>query len=224
MEIGSSQTTKLEPFLLMAKSMKGAGAAKLVQDATSAPGVFVFAELLEMPNVVELSKNPQHAPFYNLLELFAYRTYQDYLEHKDQLPPLNPAQIAKLKHLSIVSMASERRVIPYADLQTALSTPTIRDLEDLIIDAIYLSLLTAHLDHSSHTLTIHSLSSRDVHPSSIPSLLYALEDWARTTGMVVGALEEKIAEMGEGERRERERKEGREQGVRGIVRELMDKK
>lgn len=42
--------------------------------------------------------------------------------------------------------------------------------------------------------------------------------------MVVGALEEKIAEMGEGERRERERKEGREQGVRGIVRELMDKK
>ena len=38
---------KLEPFLLMAKSVKGASAAKLVQDAISAPGVYVFGELLE---------------------------------------------------------------------------------------------------------------------------------------------------------------------------------
>ena len=41
-------SAKLEPFLLMAKSLKGAAAAKLIQDATSAPGVFVFSELLEL--------------------------------------------------------------------------------------------------------------------------------------------------------------------------------
>lgn len=35
----------------MVKSAKGAGAAKLVEDATAAPGVFVFAELLESPNI-----------------------------------------------------------------------------------------------------------------------------------------------------------------------------
>ena len=45
---------RLEPFLLMAKSVKGAGAAKLVQDATAAPGVFVFGELLELPSVSEV--------------------------------------------------------------------------------------------------------------------------------------------------------------------------
>lgn len=39
----------------MAKSAKGAAAAKLIQDATSAPGVFVFSELLEMPNIQEVS-------------------------------------------------------------------------------------------------------------------------------------------------------------------------
>jgi COP9 signalosome complex subunit 7 len=54
MELGSNFAAKLEPFLLMSKSAKGAAAAKLIQDATSAPGVFVFAELLELPNIQEV--------------------------------------------------------------------------------------------------------------------------------------------------------------------------
>lgn len=54
MELGHSAVTKLEPFLLMSKSAKGAAAAKLIQDATSAPGVFVFSELLELPNIQEV--------------------------------------------------------------------------------------------------------------------------------------------------------------------------
>ena len=44
----------LEPFLLISKSAKGAAAAKLIHDATSAPGVFVYAELLELPNIQEV--------------------------------------------------------------------------------------------------------------------------------------------------------------------------
>lgn len=54
MDLGANFTAKLEPYLLMCKSAKGAAAAKLIQDATSAPGVFVFAELLESPNVQEV--------------------------------------------------------------------------------------------------------------------------------------------------------------------------
>lgn len=54
MDLGSNFAAKLEPFLLMAKSVKGAAAAKLIQDATSAPGVFVFSELLELPNIQEV--------------------------------------------------------------------------------------------------------------------------------------------------------------------------
>jgi COP9 signalosome complex subunit 7 len=48
MELGTGFPTKLEPFLLMAKSAKGAAGAKLIQDATSAPGVYVFGELLDV--------------------------------------------------------------------------------------------------------------------------------------------------------------------------------
>jgi len=56
MELGTNFAAKLEPFLLISKSAKGAAAAKLVQDATSAPGVFVFAELLELPNIQEVCR------------------------------------------------------------------------------------------------------------------------------------------------------------------------
>lgn len=55
MDLGANFPTKLEPFLLMAKSAKGAAAAKLVQDATAAPGVYVFSELLAHPSVQEAS-------------------------------------------------------------------------------------------------------------------------------------------------------------------------
>ena len=54
MEVGTQHIAKLEPFLLMSKAAKGAAAAKLIQDATAAPGVFVFGELLEQPNVQEV--------------------------------------------------------------------------------------------------------------------------------------------------------------------------
>ena len=57
MDLGANAIAKSEPFLLMSKSAKGAAAAKLIQDATSAPGVFVFAELLDQPNIQEVLNN-----------------------------------------------------------------------------------------------------------------------------------------------------------------------
>lgn len=57
MELGTNFAAKLEPFLLISKSAKAAAAAKLIRDATSAPGVFVFAELLELPNIQEVHRD-----------------------------------------------------------------------------------------------------------------------------------------------------------------------
>ena len=49
-----SAPSKVEPFLLLAKSARGAGAAKLVEQATAAPGVYVFGELLNVPSLIEV--------------------------------------------------------------------------------------------------------------------------------------------------------------------------
>ena len=46
---------KLEAFCLLAKSARGAAAAQLISEATAAPGVYVFGELLDMPHIKEVS-------------------------------------------------------------------------------------------------------------------------------------------------------------------------
>jgi hypothetical protein len=65
----TSYTAKLEPFLLMSKGAKGAAAAKLVQDATAASGLFLFAQLLELPNIKEVICMP-HSVASNILLTF----------------------------------------------------------------------------------------------------------------------------------------------------------
>lgn len=118
------------------------------------------------------------------------------IEHKDSLPPLNQAQITKLKHLSIVSLAMDRRVsppfptiayaadfritlqiLPYSDLLQALQMPTIRDLEDLIIDAIYLDILRGKLDQKEQQLEVEYTMGRDLEPGKIEEVLAALNHW-----------------------------------------------
>ena len=54
MDPGAGFLAKLEPFLLMSKSAKGAAASKVILDATRSPGVFVFGELLDVPSVQEV--------------------------------------------------------------------------------------------------------------------------------------------------------------------------
>jgi hypothetical protein len=52
----SSTHQRLEPFLILSKSVKGPANIKLIQDVLAAPGVYVFAELLECPNMMEVSQ------------------------------------------------------------------------------------------------------------------------------------------------------------------------
>ena len=50
----SSTSNPLEQFVLLAKTAKGAAAIELVKQALEAPGVYVFGELLDMPNIQEV--------------------------------------------------------------------------------------------------------------------------------------------------------------------------
>jgi len=45
----------LEQFVLLVKNVRGAAAAELIKQVTEAPGVYVFGELLDMPNIKEVS-------------------------------------------------------------------------------------------------------------------------------------------------------------------------
>ena len=45
---------QLEQFLLLAKNAKGVAAAHLIKQVTEAPGVYVFGELMTLPNILEV--------------------------------------------------------------------------------------------------------------------------------------------------------------------------
>jgi len=179
----------------MAKSAKGAAAAKLIENATAAPGVFVFAELLELTNIQELSANPQHAPYLELLRLFSYGSYEEYKSKKDSYPALSPAQLTKLKYLSIVSLATQTRILSYPQLRTALDVGTLRELEDLIIDAMYQDVLRGRLDQKEQQLEVEYTMGRDVRPDQLSQLLSALKNWSSQTEQVINALDTKLAQI-----------------------------
>ncbi|KAF7784845.1 hypothetical protein Agabi119p4_1010 [Agaricus bisporus var. burnettii] len=224
MDLGSNFAAKLEPFLLIAKSVKGAAAAKLIQDATSAPGVFVFSELLEFPNIQELGNNEQFAKHLSLLQLFAYKTYQDYSQHKDEFPQLNQAQITKLKHLSIVTLASARRILPYGELLKVLEMPNVRELEDLIIDAIYLDILRGKLDQKEGQLEVEYTMGRDLEPGKLESILSALQDWSSTTASVLATLDVKINDITKETTWRKARQVEYDSHLQAQLKEIVDKK
>ncbi|KAJ3122852.1 hypothetical protein HK098_002428 [Nowakowskiella sp. JEL0407] len=193
--LSSSTNSRLEPFLLLAKNARGAAASKLIQDATSAPGVYVFAELLELPSIQDLKNNPQYLPIFTLLEIFAYGTYLDYKQNSSTLPPLNPNQLHKLKCLTIVSLSGESRILQYDHLLQQLDIPNVRELEDLIIDAIYQDIIKGKLDQKKKCLDVEYAMGRDVKEEDYGKLLDILDKWSNTSSTIISLLDSKISQV-----------------------------
>ena len=51
----ASQVNPMEQYLILAKQAKGAAAVQLVKQVLEAPEVYVFGELLDMPNITCVS-------------------------------------------------------------------------------------------------------------------------------------------------------------------------
>lgn len=71
------------------------------------------------------------------MNLFAFGTYRQFLENKEKLIPLTPIMDKKLKHLTILTLATQKKTLPYDDLMVELDIKNVRHLEDIIIEAIY---------------------------------------------------------------------------------------
>ncbi|XP_074654528.1 COP9 signalosome complex subunit 7b-like isoform X2 [Tubulanus polymorphus] len=190
-------TNPLEQFVLLAKTTKGAGAVALIKQALETTGVYVFGELLDMPNIQELASNPEHAAWFNLLNLFAYGTYSDYKANNDNLPQLNPAQMKKLRHLTIVSLATKSKCIPYPVLLQELDLKNLRELEDLIIEVIYADIVHGKLDQKNQQLEVDFALGRDIRPESMKEIVTVLQDWCDSCDSVIHNIEAQIIKANE---------------------------
>ena len=114
----------LQGFVVLAKSATGAAAADIIKQATSANGVYSFTALLDTENIQRLA-GTEYESSLNLLRIFSWGTYQDYksinsildfvyglliVDDAARLPPLNDAQLDKLRRLTLVTLASKSHV------------------------------------------------------------------------------------------------------------------
>lgn len=75
----SRAINSLAPFIALAKSANSPrAAADLVTQATSAANTYVFAELLEQPNIQALAGHEKYGNFHTLLQTFAWGTWESY--------------------------------------------------------------------------------------------------------------------------------------------------
>jgi COP9 signalosome complex subunit 7 len=58
-----------------------------------------------------------------------------------------------------------------------LHISSIRELEDLIIDAIYLEVIRGKLDQKEQQFKVEYTMSRDLEPGKVESILVALQNW-----------------------------------------------
>ncbi|RWS29118.1 COP9 signalosome complex subunit 7a-like protein, partial [Leptotrombidium deliense] len=159
----------LEQFLILAKTVKGLAAVEMVKQVLNHQHIYVFGELLEMDCIKELSNNPDTEPWYRVLQLFAYGKCSDY--NPNTMPPLTDAMKTKLRHLTIVTLATKSKIIPYQILLSELGINNLRELEDLVIEVIYLNIIKGKMDQKNGWLEINSTISRDIRPEDLDTII-----------------------------------------------------
>ena len=128
------------------------------------------------------------APTLELLRIFAYGTWSDYKARAQELPELSEAQGTKLKKLTVVALAAQSKLLRYDALMRELELRGVRELEDLLIECIYLGLLSGRLDQHAGHLEVFSCAGRDVHPDEIPQMAATLLEWSRNAASLMGEV------------------------------------
>ncbi|KAL6467883.1 hypothetical protein MHYP_G00235600 [Metynnis hypsauchen] len=201
------QGSPLQQFVLLAKNRRGAALVSLINRMLETPGVYTFGEFLDLPHVKEvniaplaqnkqlctlqLSKGPNDG-YSRLLELFAYGVYHDYQANKSTLPPLSEAQKNKLRHLTIATLAANTQFIPYSVLQTALEVASVRQLEDVLIEAVYSDVIKGKLDQCKQQLEVDACIGRDMCSKDTGELAQILKSWCAGCDSMCCAIESQV--------------------------------
>lgn len=183
----------IQQFVVKAEKVDGPELVEIIKQALDCVDTFVFAELLECPNVVAL-ETTQYAPYLHILRMFSQGTYLDYLNKKEQLPDLSMSQQKKLQYLTIVTLANKMKRIPYDVLLKELDVNDVRDLEDLIIEAIYSNVVSGELDQKTGHLEVDWTVGRDVGPSDVNIIINTLQQWCNSCESVLSTVQARIVD------------------------------
>jgi len=200
-----SEDKEAEGFATVVRQAKGKNVSIVIKSALGATGTYSFGSLLNEPNVLELDTMPSEKPWLDLLKVFAYGTYQSYKSTQEslKLPPLTPEMTMKLKRLTIVTHAGGSKNLPYDALLKELDMTNVRELEDMIIDCVYLGLIKGKLDQKKRAFEVSFAIGRDIGPTDLDQMLDKLGSWAQVSTMTLDALEKRIDDANKAKQREK---------------------
>jgi len=94
--------------------------------------------------------------------------------------------------LTVVQLASVNRTIPYDVLLQKLDITNLRELEDLIIECMYVGLLEGKLDQEKHQFQVDQTIGRDVRPGDIDNIISKLTIWQKKSESQIEDIQQKI--------------------------------
>mmetsp|Transcript_36624 Transcript_36624/g.66404 ORF Transcript_36624/g.66404 Transcript_36624/m.66404 type:complete len:265 (-) Transcript_36624:56-850(-) len=183
-----ASATALSQFVILAQSAQGRACEALIRQALDSAGVFVFGELLDCPNVKALD-GTENQKTLELLRIFAFGTYADYKVRQSEFGELSVNQKRKLQMLTLVSMATKDKLIKFSDLEAAIDVSGTREVEDLIIEAVYQNLIVGKMDQENQCLIVESCACRDCRDEDIDYIIETLTTWQDSAQSMMQALE-----------------------------------
>lgn len=194
-DLGSNP--KLERWLLLAKDQRGPALAELIRKAMEEQGLYVYGEMLALPEVQNLASDERYAQLLSVLRLLAHGTWAEYKKALEGgLTPLSQTLQRKLKALTVVSLTNARRTLSYDDMLRALDISTLRELENLMItDCIYSGLIKGRLDQRGRCFHVEDVFARDIDPVKLGGVIETLEEWLHEAESISEHVDNKIGWM-----------------------------
>jgi COP9 signalosome complex subunit 7 len=103
--------------------------------------------------------------------------------------------------------------IPYSDLLLELDIKNVRDLEDLIIEAIYADIIHGKLDQKDSQLEVDFAIGRDIRIEEIGAIVDTLQQWCDSCETVLSCIESQITSANTEKSKSLKHKESIEQEV-----------
>ncbi|KAJ2087892.1 COP9 signalosome complex subunit 7b, partial [Coemansia sp. RSA 1813] len=138
-----------------------------------------------------LAQAEQHASILRQVEVFCYGTFNEY-NADNTLPQLTEPQLEKLKHLTLVSLASENKLLAYDDVKKELGFSNDQQVEGLVIESTYKKLISAKLDQKRRVVEINHVIGRDVRREDLEDIYSKLELWAEACDEALGDISTEI--------------------------------
>ena len=149
-------STLNQQFQELCKNFKGNQLEKVVEQILESD-LYITSEFLSCPNIKDLKAGNK---YYDTLYLFSMLTYSDYKKSPSKYLSLNNKLLNKLKCVTILEIAKEKKFIEYDYLKNALEIKDNFELEELLFTLISRDLITGKINSKEQNVTILTVKPR----------------------------------------------------------------